>query len=159
MRKEQRLGPWNKSPRASVRSIYIIVALLLFFVAGCTSAKHPNLFETADYRVSVDVVEGCTLLPMAYEEKGRFIVAGRMSYRHHKNWPLSGDVRVEVLSPGGALLETKSVPFTPHPHSRHIHPSASFEIPLSYKPPKGSEIKIRHTLRPSDGDERDPVIR
>lgn len=138
-------------------SFSFLIALVFFL--GCTLTNKSNVLETDRYAVTVDSIEGCTLIPSAYEENGRLKITGRMTLRHHKDWPLSGDVTAEVVSPSGEVIESKKVPFTAHPHGRHRHPSASFELYLSSIPPEGSEIRLRHTLKPFDGKDGHRFIR
>ncbi len=142
------------------KTVTIVVAvILLVTLGGCSLLSRDDLFASGRYRLEVDSIEDCTLRAISYEQDGRLIVEGRMTRRHHRNAPLSGDVQAQVFGPQGDLLQTKSVPFEPLPHSRHSHPAARSRFIFEQIPPAGSVIKLTHTLRPFDGAVDEPVIR
>lgn len=134
---------------------------LVFFCSSCSTlfATRSDLFETGEYRLAVDEIQGCTLDAAASAQDGHLIVSGRMTFRHHSDAPLSGDVTGEIVGPNGARIETKSTPFKAYPHGRHLHPAAKFALTFDQIPPPGSLVKLSHTLRPFDGLEDVQPIR
>ena len=135
-----------------IRNGLVVIIGSLF---GCY--QPPNLFESGRYSLAVDKIADCTIEAVSFEEEGRFIVEGKMIARHHPDAPLSGDVRGEILSPEGKLLEKKSSSFTPGPHAKRIHPGARFKLVFDRIPPNGSKVSLTHTLRPFDSTTDSPI--
>lgn len=142
-----------------LRTKCLIAALLLVSACSRIIGAQEDLFESGEYRLRVDKIEGCTLEARAVKLDGRLLVSGRMTFRHHENAPLSGNVFGEIVGPQGNRIETKAAPFEALPHARHLHPAAKFELLFDSAPPSHSVVTIFHTLRPFDGHTSKPGIR
>lgn len=139
-----------------------VVPLLsaLILLASCTALNMgEDLFANGRYRLEMDALNGCTLEAAAFEESGHLTVRGRMTFRHHPDAHLSGEVLAEILGTHGEHLAVKSVPFRAYPHGRHHHPAATFELSFASLPPVGALVKLTHTLRPVLGDNATAGIR
>jgi hypothetical protein len=120
---------------------------------GCSSAviARGDLFQSGFYHLDADTVNGCTLEASASREGQTLKVEGEMTVHDHRDAPLSGEVVGQLLAPDGTVIDKKSALFVAHPHSRHNHPAATFELIFEHAPPPGTTVYLSHTFQPFTG--------
>lgn len=121
----------------------------LMFV-GCTPwlRNQPDLVEQGVYHLETHAIDRCGIEAEILEKSGKLFVKGKMTSRHHTSGPVSATAFVDVISPQGAVLARRQTSFVAVPHGRRSHPAARFEIEFDFFPPSGSQILIRHEMRP-----------
>jgi len=131
----------------SLTTVKIAAAFpLLIFLGSCSLLGREDLFKSGHYHLEVDNVDDYILEATSFQQDGRLIVEGRVTFRPNPNVPPSGDAEAQIFGPQADLLQTKIVPFEPRPQG-YGHLVTRFQFIFDRMPPPESVIKLSYTLR------------
>ena len=149
----------KREPMMQVESSFFLLlacfAVGIAYISGCSSHRS-HLVKVEDLFVETIPSSRVYISDITARQEGdELMISGKVSRR---NTPFSGagHVDIAVISPGGLVIETANVPYTPKilpktPGARK-HRTSRFEARLRCIPPAWTVIRVAYHARAASGD-------
>jgi len=122
----------------------LCLPLFLVWLSGC-GAKQAALADTGVIRLENQAMGKVYVAwSDAHEVEGGFLVTGVVRRKDTVGPPIKAIVDVEVVSPGGAVLDKAQSDslYVPHRKASRIQGFERFSVRFSKMPPEGSSVRI-----------------
>lgn len=148
-------GGWMTKAEAGLFLLLICLWAAAVSISGCYSQRF-HLIEMGDlYIEPIPSAQVYLSRIIAKQEGDELMISGEVS-RRNTYFSGVGRVDVAVVSPGGMVIDTASVPYTPRvlpktPGARKHH-SSHFEVRLRCTPPLWSIVRIAYHAKALSND-------
>jgi len=149
----------NKRPMMKVKGSFFLLltcfAVATAYISGCSSHRS-HLVKMEDLFIETIPSSRVYLSDITARQEGdELVISGKVS-RRNTSFSGSGHVDVAVVSPGGLVIDTANIPYTPKilpktPGARK-HRASHFEARLRVIPPKWTVIRIAYHAKAASDD-------